>query len=234
VNEKPTPPKGSIQGEHGKFNASRPKPSVVFRSQFEGHALALALGRRWFAATDAGLLMSDNEGRSWKGGALHGQKGLIAVANHGQTIAAASLHGVWYSQDEGEHWSQPPLPNWVSGIYSLAIAQNGTLWIGTREGALRWSPQSVAWEHVLNGLAAREIIWIRADGDLLLAASTGSQSVYVSRDQGQQWQAEADSGFEITRAAVQQGTLYLATRHHGLLARESLTSEQQRSATPPR
>jgi photosystem II stability/assembly factor-like uncharacterized protein len=226
VKEKPTPPQKSIQGGHGKINGSRPMPPVVFRSQFEGRAAALALGRRWFAATDAGLLMSDNEGRSWKGGALDGQKEFIAVASHGQTAAAASLHGVWYSRDEGEHWSQPALPSWVSGIYSLTIAQNGAVWIGTREGALRWSPESAAWEHVLNGLAAREIIWIRADGDLLLAASTGSQSVYVSRNQGQQWQTEADSGFEITRAAMQQGTLYLATRHHGLLARESLTPDQ--------
>ena len=226
VNEKPTPAKNSIQGGHEKVYASRPKTPVFVSSQFEGRASAITLGHKWFAATDAGLLVSDNEGRSWKGGALDGQKEFIAVASHGRTVAAASLRGMWYSRDEGEHWSRPPLPNWVSGIYSLTIAQDGTLWIGTREGALRWLPENGAWEHVFKGLADREMIWIHADGDLLLAASASFQSVYVSRDQGQQWQAEADSGFEVTRAAIEQGTLYLVTRHHGVLARGALTADQ--------
>jgi photosystem II stability/assembly factor-like uncharacterized protein len=220
--EKPAPTRKPIRGKNGKMVLPKPLPPLIVRSHFEGRSMALALGHRWYAATDAGVLVSDNEGKSWKGGALDGQKEFIAVSSHGQAVAAASLRGIWYSRDEGEHWSQPPLPTWVSRIYSLTIAANGALWIGTREGALRWSPESATWEHVLNGLAAREIIWIRSDGDLLLATSVGSESVYVSRDQGQRWQAEADSGFEIAGAAMQQGSLYLATRHHGLLAREPL------------
>lgn len=224
VSEKSAPSRKPVRGKNGKMVTPKPLPPVVVRSHFEGHAMAVALGHRWYAATDIGLLSSDNDGKSWKGGALDGQREFIAVSNRGQTVAAASLHGVWYSRDEGEHWSQPRLPTWVSRVYSLTIAKNGDLWIGTREGALCWSPERATWEHALNGLAAREIIWIRADGDLLLAASASSENIYVSRDQGQQWQAGANSGFEIAGAAMQQGTLYLATRHHGLLAQEPLAT----------
>jgi ligand-binding sensor domain-containing protein len=98
------------------------------------------------------------------------------------------------------------------------------VWIGTREGALRQTPDSATWEHVLNGLASREITWLRADGDFMMAVSAGSESLYVSRNQGKQWMAEAGSGFEIAGAVRQEGILYIATRHHGLLAREVLAT----------
>ncbi len=220
VAEKPAPSRQPVRGKNGKMIAPKPLRTIVVHSRFEGRAAALSLGHRWYAATDGGLLVSENQGKSWKGGALDAQREFISVASHGETVVAASLRGVWYSQDEGEHWSQQALPNWVSRVYSVSIASDGAVWIGTREGALRHAPDSTTWEHVLNGLASREVTWIRADGDFMMAIAAGSESLYVSRNQGQLWTAEAGSGFEIAGAARQAGVLYIATRHHGLLAHE--------------
>jgi hypothetical protein len=73
---------------------------------------------------------------------------------------------------------------------------------------------------VLNGLPVREVTWIRAADGLLLAAASGTKTVYVSHDQGQSWKAEATTAFDVTGAVMQGNTLYVATRHHGILARE--------------
>jgi photosystem II stability/assembly factor-like uncharacterized protein len=223
VSEKPAPVQKPVRGKNGKMIAPKPLPPVIVRSHFEGRASALSMGHHWYAATEAGLLMSDNEGKSWKG-AIDGQKDFIAVSSRGEAVVAASLRNLWYSRDEGAHWVQQPLPEWVTRIYAATIATDGSVWLGTREGALRWT-EGASWDHVLKGLPSREVTWVRADGDLLLAASAGGESVYVSRDLGESWKAETESGLEVAGAAMQQGTLYLATRHHGLLSRDSVAME---------
>ncbi len=187
-------------------------------SQFEGRASALALGRRWYAATDSGVLVSQNAGESWKRAALEGH--FIAISSREHTVAAATVRAVWFSLDEGDHWSRRALPTGITRIYSIAVARDGDVWIGTREGAFHWTAKVAAWEHALNGLAPREVTSIRADGDTLLAASTASNSIYLSHDQGKTWKAEPAADFEITGAAVQDGALYVSTRHHGILVRD--------------
>ena len=79
--------------------------------------MALALGeRRWYAATASGLLMSSDQGGSWSGAAVDGaETDFHSVSVRGRTVAAATLHQVWYSSDEGEHWWRQPLPPWVCG-----------------------------------------------------------------------------------------------------------------------
>jgi hypothetical protein len=170
------------------------------------------------------VLASGNEGASWSGGPVDGVRDFVSVSAHEQAVAAASLDGVWLSSDEAAHWSRLPLPAWVTRIYSVSLTGDGALWLGTREGALRWTgkvPGSGTWEHVLNGLPGREVPAIRDEGGALLAVATGSQTAYVSRNQGQSWEAEPGAGFEVTGAIMQGETLYITTRHHGVLVRES-------------
>ena len=219
VSQEPVSPRKPVRGKSGKTMVSGNVPPRIVHSQFEGHVASLALGSRWFAATENGLLVSDDEGKGWKREVLDGQEQFIAVSSLSQAVAVASLRGVWYSRNQHEHWLHPTLPEWISRIYSLTIASSGELWIGTREGAFCWSPERGVWEHVLNGLPAREIISMHSDGELLLAVTAGSQSVYVSRDQGRQWRNESDSGFEISGAIVLRGALHLVTIHNGLLTR---------------
>jgi photosystem II stability/assembly factor-like uncharacterized protein len=225
VNQKPAQPSKPTPGKKGKSTVAKAPPPIVTHSTFEGRGSALALGsRRWYAATDAGVLVSENEGKSWRGGAVDGEKAFLSVSTHEQTVAASTMHDVWYSRDEAEHWSHQPVPGWVTRIYSVTVADDDVLWIGTREGALRWTQSSGGWEHVLNGLPGREVTSIRAQGDLLLAAAVGSNTAYVSRDRGQSWIPEPGADFEITGSAMQGSTLYVTTRHHGLLVRESKAS----------
>jgi hypothetical protein len=213
------------RNRNGRSAASTGAANVVTRSSFEGRATSLAMsGRRWYAATEAGILMSDNQGASWSEGALNGEKEFYSVSARNRTVLAATLHDVWYSGDEGAHWVRQPLPAWVTRVYSVSVTDEGVLWVGTREGALRWQWKASgggAWQPVLNGLPAAEVVSIRAEGGWLLAGVAGAEAVYVSRDQGQSWRPEADTGFEVNGAVIEGNALYVISRQHGVLVRES-------------
>ncbi len=211
----------------------RPGANIITRSSFAGRATALALGgRRWYAATASGLLISGDQGGSWieaamNGASLDGARDFYSVSARGRTVAAATLRQVWYSSDEGEHWWPQPLPTWVSRIYKVTVgmAESGEdeLWVATREGALRWrstAPGVGEWQHVLNGLPEREVLSIRSEDGWLLAGAAGSDTVFVSRDQGQSWEAEPETGFEVTGAVRQENRLYVLSRQHGVLEQE--------------
>jgi photosystem II stability/assembly factor-like uncharacterized protein len=193
----------------------------MVRSSFAGRVNALAVDGRWYAATAAGLLRSEDEGRSWQGGTLDGEADFVAVAAHGELVAAASLRSLWRSSDRGEHWIRQPLPEWVTRIYSLTFTRDGELWMASREGALHWLGEGAGWEHVLRGLPARELGSVREVGERLMAIPLGGESVYVSSARGQSWQPLAGTRMEITAATLQNGRLYLATRYHGLLVCEA-------------
>lgn len=232
----------------GKKISLRAGANIITRSSFEGRATALALGgRRWYAATASGLLISSNQGGSWiearldgapldaapvngasgNGTVANGAREFYSVSVRGRTVAAATLRQVWYSSDEGEHWWLQPLPAWVSRIYEVTVGVTETgddeLWVATREGALRWrrtAPGVGEWEPVRNGLPEREVLSIRSEDGWLLAGAAGSDTVFVSRDQGQSWEAEPATGFEVTGAVRQQDRLYVLSRQHGVLEEE--------------
>ena len=213
----------------GKTISLRPGANIITRSSFEGRATALALGSgHWYAATASGLLISGDQGGSWSRAAVDGAslgeaRDFYSVSVRGRTVAAATLHQVWYSSDEGEHWWLQPLPPWVTRIYEVSVAGEDELWLATREGALRWrrtAPGVGEWQHVLNGLPAREVVSIRSEDGWLLAGAAASDTVYVSRDQGQSWEAEPETGFEVTGAVRQEDRLYVLTRLHGVLEQE--------------
>jgi len=200
------------QGQGKSLGAER-----LTRSSFAGRAMGLAMsGQRWYAATAAGVLVSNNQGVSWSGGALDGEKEFYSVSARGRTVAAATLRAVWRSDDEGVHWLRQPLPAWVSRIYSVTVARDGRLWVATREGALSRRPNAprAEWEHVFSGLPGLDVTSIRAQGDWLLAAA-GQNAVYVSRDQGQSWRTVPVAGLEVTGEMMQGETLYVISRQHG-------------------
>jgi len=221
VSQRPAPSRRTVRGKNGKVITAKTLPATLSRSVFQGRVTAVALNpRRWYAATDAGVLTSANEGKSWSGGPVEGEKAFLSVSANDKIAVATTLRKVWFTSDEGEHWSRAAVPEWVSRIYSATVASDGVVWLATREGALRWKPESQVWEHVLNGLPTHFVRSIRDEGGLLLATAEGSSTVYLSRDHGQSWQTGPGASFEITGAAVQGDRLFVTTWHNGLLMQE--------------
>jgi photosystem II stability/assembly factor-like uncharacterized protein len=229
----------AVARKKGKKVQARSSPVI-----FDGRVSALAMGgRRWYAATGAGILHSDDDGVSWSGGPgdpqnlgtqkLGSQNSFISVSAHDDVVVAASVRQVWYSANYGHRWTRQLLPPEVMRVYSVSVTGDGEVWAATAEGALRWirkSRDEGSWEHVTNGLPARQVTSIREAGGLLLAAVADSRCWYVSRDRGQSWKASAAAEFVVSGALKQGDTLYVTTRHHGVLALEPEARLKQHEA----
>jgi ligand-binding sensor domain-containing protein len=232
VNERPAPQTRVVRKVYGKLVQPTPRPPIVVHSNFKGRASAIVFGERWYAATENGLLRSEDQGKTWQGGPFGGEKELLAVAARGAVVVTVGLHELWQSQDGGRNFVRLTLPAWVTRLYGVAIATDGALWVASREGALRYDAATSRWDHVLAGLPAREVTSIRVQGDLLLATAEGMESVAVSRDQGRSWQVQPATGYEVGGAVLEGGRLYLATRHHGVLAGGTLPGETLAGRAP--
>ena len=121
-----------------------------------------------------------------------------------------------------------PLPAEVSGFIPLRLRTRTRS--GPRPGRALYAGfaslrDNGSWEHVTNGLPSREVTSIREQGGLLLATVAASHCWYVSHDRGKSWEASAPTEFEVSGAVMQGGTLYVTTRHHGVLVREPEAAE---------
>ena len=69
--------------------------------------------------------------------------------------------------------------------------------IASREGAYRSEDGGATWEHVVNGLPAKDITSVSFDSThkRLLATSDATGVIFESTDGGRSWQRGPDSGY---------------------------------------
>ena len=189
-------------------------------------------------ATDrSGVLASDDGGASTVAsnrGFSHRQVSAMVASPDGQTLYAGVVNdkefgGVFTSTDAGAHWRQ--INDGLAGedIFSLALADNGTLIAGTNRGIFLYDPQAARWSArnlILNetftpvtkvikkkrinamerklekGELHGRVLQITATPQRWLAATDAG--LYVSLDQGNSWHGgpiNADTGFISVSAA---------------------------------
>ena len=178
----------------------------------------------WYAATNEGLFVSDDEGKKWYGEPVLGQMDLAGIQQTGaDSLALVSPTQAFVSQDAGKTWTALTLPSYVTVVYSLTSAPDGSLWLSTREGALHSLDQGKSWEHMLGGLPAREILSVHYDAgsQRLLATGLHTRTVFESGDGGKSWQPSPASLVSIHAAMTYQGRILAATSHNGLLLEKS-------------
>jgi photosystem II stability/assembly factor-like uncharacterized protein len=182
---------------------------------------------RWLAATSAGLFTSSDHGKIWSGGPVLGKQDFIAVSATGEMVVAATRANVMVSRDGGTTWKQAPLSSFVTSIYGVTTTPDANIFIATREGAYHSADGGSNWEHVVNGLPAKDIASITFDEHArrLLAASSLSGVVFESSDNGRSWRRGADSGYTIRAVSVVRGRLYAATPYDGVVAQPDRDSE---------
>ncbi len=184
----------------------------------------LITGKAWYAATNEGLFVSEDEGKKWYGQPVLGEMDLIGIQETDTgTLAAASPTQAFVSNDAGKIWTPLTLPSYVTVVYNVAAALDGSLWLSTREGALHSTDQGKSWEHVLGGLPPREILSVHYDSGAqrLLATALHTRTVFESKDAGKTWQPSSASIVSIRAAMSYQGRILAATTHNGLLLEKS-------------
>lgn len=180
----------------------------------------LELGsQRWLAATSQGIYSSVDQGKTWKGGAVLGQKDFVSVRAQGPFMVATTRSTALVSNDSGVTWKQAGLPSYLVGIRGSAIAQDSTIVIAAREGIYRSADGGTSWEHVVDGLPSKDITSVSFDAThkRMLATSDSTGVIFVSHDSGHSWKRGPDTGFPLRRVSVIGGRFVAATPFDGVV-----------------
>ena len=215
---------------HAKAVAAKvpPKPAVV-------RAWTLALsGPRWYAASDAGILVSDDEGATWSRSMSDLQSSLAMVASAPASAPAAGAASVAAypsppapaagGPSVGPYPSSPasssqtpsaaPAPATSSGTASVApapvaCASRWRLWYSANSGA-SWARVPIP-EHTgrINAIAMSDAgeLWIAAHSGLLHWHATG---VTATGEAEGQWGGAGEgvpAGMEASSIQIEGGTL---------------------------
>ena len=195
---------------------------------------SLQMGEKaWLAATDQGLFISTDQGQKWYGTLVEGESNFSAVNTYEDgTVTLAGLKGAYMSRDQGKTWTTVAIPQYVSGVYNLTITPGATLWLGTRQGAIRSTDGGLTWHYMLGGLPKNDVLAVRYDasGQRLLATALHSHGVFASKDDGQTWQRTPEAIVTIRSAINFQGRLLAASAHNGLLLEGSAVTPESAHA----
>lgn len=181
---------------------------------------------RWLAATSSGLFISSNDGKSWSGGPVMGQKEFVAVQANGDLLVASSRSQVFVSPDNGTTWKAAALPSYLI-VKSLTVTPTSQILVASREGAYRSADAGNTWERVGNGLPDKNISSVSYDGahKRLLATSSATGVVFESRDGGKSWRRGPDAGYPLRGLSVVHGRLLAATPFDGVIAQPENEAE---------
>jgi hypothetical protein len=135
----------------------------------------------------------------FQGISVAGTDGLIVAYGYGDTAANMMVHST-----DGIHWSNTPgAPSTTSTGYSVAVNDEGTLWVCTGEGApLWWSENGLNWQNNSGGPSIRvgQLCW---DGVKFVGVGLpliGGTYDHVVTNDGYNWRLPVDNLVMVSRA----------------------------------
>ncbi len=145
-----------------------------------------------FAATDLGLLRSDDMGEHWTQMEMMGLPAASALyysPNLDGRLIARTATGLFATKDYGDHWAEMPFPLPVADIYSVAIPPdpNCPLLVGTRTGLYSSADDGGKWSENPKGMPISTVNAVLYTGKDQTAYALGYGQLYETTDAGAAW-----------------------------------------------
>ncbi|MFB3813762.1 MAG: transcriptional regulator [Terriglobales bacterium] len=219
LTEKVVPAPKVVRAKSSKKKAPPAPPKIQWvRSELNARVSQLHVSPgKWFAATSNGLYHSQ-DGKSWRGGAVLGERDFRSVNASGDVVLATTARSLVLSRDGGVTWARVRLPIYVTVVYSGIVTPENVLWLATREGAVRSRDLGVTWEHVLDGLPPKQLVTFAHDSQARrMMAVTSNGELFTSKDNGKSWH-KRDAGFHVRNFAFTPGRVFATTAFDGVIA----------------
>ncbi len=174
-------------------------------------------GSIWYAATANGVYASSDQGATWQGGPVLGKAEFRSIAADGPTVVAAQTTMLASSQDAGKTWQPVPMPQKSTWVQAIALAGNGSLWLGGREGVFYSEDHGRTWS-AMTTLPVADISGLSYDPDLKRIIVTSWSTTWVlainpSDRTFKFW----DAGWRVRHVRSSGGRLLAATPYNGVV-----------------
>jgi photosystem II stability/assembly factor-like uncharacterized protein len=174
-------------------------------------------GSVWYAATAKGVYSSNDQGATWEGGSVLGKTEYRDVASDGPMVVAAQRTALASSQDGGKTWQPLTMPAKLTWLQSTAIAGNGSVWLGGRQGVFYSEDHGQTWSEMTT-LPVSDISGLTYDADLKRIVITSWASSWVlAVNPADRTFKFWDSGWRVRHVRSSGGRLLAATPYNGVV-----------------
>ncbi len=184
--------KRPVRTASAKVSAPRQVTKEVSVSEVSGlYSVRSGTKDIFFAATDLGLLRSDDLAEHWTLAAIPGGSAVTALyfGPDQSPILARAASGLFVSKDNGVSWAELPFPLPSSDVNDVAMTtgENAPMLVATRVGLYRLDGESHKWSVVSSGLPASTVASVIFGGADKSAYAVQYGRLYVSKDEGASW-----------------------------------------------
>jgi photosystem II stability/assembly factor-like uncharacterized protein len=191
-----------------------------------------ASGSIWYVATVKGIYASADQGVSWEGGPVLGKTEFRSVASAGPLVLAAQRTSLAWSQDGAKTWQTLAMPQKLTWLQSIAIAGNGDLWLGGREGVFYSEDNGKNWTE-MSTLPISDISGLTYDPELkrVVVTSWGSSWVLAINPADRTFKFW-DAGWKVRHVRSSAGRLLAATSYNGVVMEPEKTPAKLAAIIP--
>jgi len=181
---------------------------------------------RWFAATEHGLLASEDRGATWRlfpFAPLVLPVSSVRASPDGQRLWVVCLRGMVFSTDGGKTWNWHDLPFESGGARRIELADEHTLFATAHTGLYVSRDGGDQWTQVAHGLPEAPVQDLAVVGDTLLASMQAGR-LFISYDSGRNWSriegTLAEGFFPVVITPGGSSVVYAGSATDGLYAVE--------------
>jgi photosystem II stability/assembly factor-like uncharacterized protein len=176
-----------------------------------------AAGAIWYTSTANGVYASRDQGATWEGGPVLGKAEYRAVASDGPMVVAAQRTALAVSQDGGKSWQPMAMPEKLTWLQSIAIAGNGSIWLGGRQGVYYSEDHGQTWTG-MTSLPVSDISGLSYDAELkrVVVTSWNSSWVLAVNPMDRTFKFY-DPGWRVRHVRSTGGRLLAATPYNGVV-----------------